>query len=128
MPDSFGMDGMPILLRCMFGFFGALMLLCSLFAVRHGARVRQALRTASVIPDRVEVEIDEDSDSTSYTLVAHLGDEIWAVPAYASKGVGLIERGIAKDIRAWRDPKTGAPIAFRVDGKRVETYPHPMRR
>ena len=119
---------MPILLKGIVALFGALMLVFSLSALRHGLRLRQAVRSAPVIPDHVEIEVDEGSDSNSYTLIVHLGREIWAVPVYAGKGLGLIEHGLAKDIRAWRDPITGAPIAFRVDGKRIETYPQAILR
>ncbi|MEM6322868.1 MAG: hypothetical protein AAF748_04255 [Pseudomonadota bacterium] len=127
-PDRLGIDDAPLLLRVVVGVFGAFLLVCTLFAFRHGVRVWQALRTAPVNPDRVELEVEDSSDSTSYTLIVHLGEETWAVPAYAGKGLRLIERGIAQEIRAWRDPKNGAPIAFSVDGKRVETYPHVMQR
>lgn len=127
-PDRLSMDDMPIILRLIVGLFGALMFLCCLAAIRHLSRVRQALRDAPVVPDHVEVEVDNGSDSTSYTLIAKLGDEIWAVPAYAGKGIALIKQGAAHDIRAWRDRKTGAPIAFRVDGNHIETHPRATQR
>lgn len=127
-PAALDLADMPIFVRTALVLFGSVMLLSSTFAIRHAMGVREALKRTNPEIVSATVEVREDSESTTYLIVTFVGDQTWAVPAYYGKGVDRLESGQATEILAWRDPNTGAPVAFSVDGHSIETYPHTERR
>ena len=131
-------DVPPLVMRAILVASGAFMLLVALAALRHATRVRALLRSGTPEPAHVAIEVDESSDGTSYTAVATVGGgtkgngttggEVWAVPVYGGAGVRRLLKGEASRMAAWRDPATGAPVEFEIDGRRVRTYPSAIRR
>ncbi|WP_224816868.1 hypothetical protein [Hasllibacter sp. MH4015] len=113
----------PIMVRAALLGMGGILILCSVLAIRHGFRAVAARRNGEKVPVRATVEVDDSSDSTSYTIYAEFNGERWAVSAYGGRGVQRLEAGTATNVFAWRHPATGAPLAFEVDGHPVRTYP-----
>ena len=75
------------------------------------------------------MSVDEGIDMTTYTAIVSKpgGDATGQPPIYHNKAVDRLLDGSARHIEAWRDHDTGAPIALRVDGTLVLTYPKATR-
>lgn len=126
-PSSPAFDQPPAI-RAVLLVFGVPMLILAVLALRHALRARAIMRAAPQGYATVRIEVDESSDTTSYTAVATIGSETWAVPVYGGRGVGRLVKAGESEVPVWRDPATGAPVGFSAKGHRVTTYPKAIRR
>lgn len=124
-----GIETVPVLVRSVSGVFGIVLLGASLSALRHNLRLQMIIRRDEPQPAQVSISVEEGSDTTTYTaIVSNNGsDTIWRAPVYGNKAVERLLDGSARSVEAWSDDGNGAPIALRVDGRLVFTYPKATR-
>ncbi|MEM9477769.1 MAG: hypothetical protein AAGA71_20970 [Pseudomonadota bacterium] len=129
LPQSFGLETVPVLVRGVSRVFGIVLTAASLAALRHGLRLQMIVRGDEPQPARVSILVEDDSDTTTYTaIVSKVGsDTTWRTPIYRNKAVERLLDGSAQTVEAWSDNGNGAPIALRVDGSIVYTYPKATR-
>ena len=129
MPEVIALDTMPVLMRVIFGLMGSLMIVASVAAIRHGLRLQWFVRKTEPKPVRVSVIEHEGTDTTTYSAIVNFlgSDMTWETPIYHNKAVDKLLDRSAHRLEAWRASESGAPIALRVDGKLIYTYPKATR-
>lgn len=128
MPGLLGPDRPPGAVRALLAVAGGGLAGAGAMSLRWMARRRSAVREGTPEEAIATLAVDEDSESTSYTLTLHLNDGDWTMGVAGGAALAGLGAGRILPCRVWRHGGPGgAPVAVEIGGRQVETLPLPSR-